>query len=299
MVLVDKPPGWTSHDVVGWLRARLRTRRVGHAGTLDPLATGLLPCLVGPATRLTRWLHGWPKTYVGQIVLGLETPTGDAEGVDLSAVEPVPLPPAAVLARARTALTGEIEQAPPAFSAKKLRGVPAHRIARRGGGPDLAPVRVTVHRLRFQRAGEGRLLFAARVSSGTYLRSLARDLGRLVGTGAFLASLRRTGIGPLRVRGAIRPLPRAERRAGQVEPPPELLAPECIPLPMPAARIGGREADRFRHGQALAPPPEVAGAPPGSMVRVLSSGVLVGIGELEADGRLRPRVVLPATGAGA
>ncbi|GAB4368411.1 MAG: tRNA pseudouridine(55) synthase TruB [Acidobacteriota bacterium] len=290
IVLVDKPPDWTSHDVVAWLRARLGVRRVGHAGTLDPLATGLLPCLVGPATRLTRWLHLWPKTYVGEIVLGLETPTGDAEGVDPGTLPAVPLPPAPVLERARRALEGEIEQVPPAFSAKKLRGTRAHRLARRGRELPLAPVRVTVHRLRLCRAGDGRLAFAARVSSGTYLRSLARDLGRLLGTGAFLARLRRTAVGPLRVRGAVRPLSRHERQAASGEPAPAVLPPEAIPLPLPDVGLAEEEVALFRHGRPVTCPglSAVEGA-----VRVLGpGGTLAGIGEAGADGRLQPRVVL-------
>ncbi len=292
-VLVDKPPGWTSHDVVGWLRARLGTRRVGHAGTLDPLASGLLPCLVGPATRLIRWLHAWPKSYVGEIVLGRETPTDDAEGLAPGDFTPPPLPPRLVLDTARQALTGTIEQVPPAFSAKKLRGIPAHRLARRGTGdaPVLAPVRVTIHRLRLQPVADGRLLFAARVSSGTYLRALARDLGRLLGTGAHLSRLRRTAIGPLRVRGAVRPLPREQRRAGAVEAPVPLLPAERIPLPLEDVVLDGEGVARFRQGRRVEPVAAPGG--PGAVRALDRGGALLGIGELTAGRQVRPRVVLP------
>ncbi len=242
LLLVDKPVGWTSHDVVAWARRGLATRRVGHGGTLDPLASGLLPLLVGPATRLVDTLHGWPKTYVGEVQLGLETPTGDFEGVDASAIAPPPLPPAAVLAAARRRLEGPQLQVPPAFSAKKIRGTPAHEIARHGGSVTLAAVPVTVHALRLAGRPGGRLAFAARVSSGTYIRTLARDLGRLCGTGGCLASLRRTAIGPLRVRGALRPRGPVERGSLRAA----LQPPEAVPLPLPTVRLDEAGADLFR-----------------------------------------------------
>ncbi|RMG44984.1 MAG: tRNA pseudouridine(55) synthase TruB [Acidobacteria bacterium] len=281
MILVDKPAGMTSHDVVQWVRRLLGTRRVGHAGTLDPLATGLLPCLVGPATRLVRFLHGWDKCYVGVIALGEETESGDAEGAE--GVRRARVPPAPVLRAAVSRLTGTILQTPPAFSAKKIGGQPAHRLARRGYRPALPPVRVTVHRLRLHPRPDGRLLFAARVSSGTYLRALARDLGRLLGTGAHLERLRRTGIGPLRVREAVRPGAEEAARG-------RLLPPEAIPLPFPTLPLGAAELGRFRSGQ-----PVPARAIPGraGWVRVLDpEGRLVGVGEWDGGGAIRPRVVI-------
>ncbi|NJN63494.1 MAG: tRNA pseudouridine(55) synthase TruB [Acidobacteria bacterium] len=284
-VLLDKPVGWTSHDAVAWLRARLRERRIGHAGTLDPLASGLLPCLVGPATRLVPYLHAWPKTYVGTIVLGLETPTGDAEGIDLSAVSRAPPPPRTVLERARRALTGRLLQTPPAYSAKKLRGTPAHEVARAGGEPILVPVPVVVHSLRLVTLPDGDLGFAARVSSGTYIRSLARDLGRILGTGAFLAGLRRTAIGPLRVRAALVPAGRNEPR------PPELAVQpiEELPLPIPDLQLDSLEVTRFGTGRSVENPRGWEGA-----VRVLTGeGTMLGIGMADRDrGVVAPRVVL-------
>lgn len=281
LVLVDKPAGWTSHDVVAWLRRSLGVRRIGHAGTLDPLATGLLPCLVGPATRLVRFLHLWPKSYVGVIALGEETPSGDAEqarGASAAAT-----PPAAVLAAAVARLTGDYLQTPPAYSAKKLGGTPAHRLARRGFAPDLPPVPVTVHRLRVHPVDGGRLLFAARVSSGTYLRALARDLGRLVGTGAHLERLRRTGIGPLRVREA-RP-PAGDPTAI------ELLPLEAIPLPMPTVALSAEERTAFLAGRTLPCAAEETG---GGWRRIVDrEGRLLGVAERVAGRRLQPRVVLP------
>lgn len=292
IVLIDKPTTWTSHDVVGWLRARLGVRRIGHSGTLDPLASGLLPCLVGSCTRLVDYLHDWPKSYVGVIVLGHETPTGDAEGLDDAERAPrVPTPPSDVLERARLQVTGEIAQVPPAFSAKKLRGIPSHRLARSGRAAPLAPSRVTVHRLRLRRLDDGRLAFAARVSSGTYLRSLARDLGRLLGTGAFLDGLRRTGIGPLRVRAALRPRPR-----GEEQPTVALGEPASIPLPMPTACLDAEGAERFAHGRGIEISENETHSKQGPRRVVDERGRLLGVAERTQHGQLRPRVVLVSPG---
>lgn len=292
LVLVDKPPGLTSHDVVARVRRALGVRRVGHAGTLDPFASGLLPCCVGRATRLVQYLQLWSKSYVGVIALGEETPTGDTETACGGA--PAPVPPAATLAAARRRLTGTYPQVPPLFSAKKVGGIPAHRLARQGGTPELTPVTVTVHALRLQRHAEGRLRFAARVSSGTYLRTLARDLGRICGTGAHLQVLRRTRIGPLSVRGAAR-LQSAEDLARL---PDAMLPVEAIPLPLPKAPVDGASAGRFLHGQTVA-----CSLPPGSdvgQVRVVGpDSRLLGIGEIAGRDRVRPRAVLldpPAAG---
>ncbi len=286
LLLVDKPPGWTSHDVVAWARPRLGTRRIGHAGTLDPLATGLLPLLVGPATRLLDYLHGWPKTYVGEIVLGHESETGDLEGLPADFTAAAPLPPRAVLAAARARLTGVQWQVPPAYSAKKQAGTPAHVLARRGRVPVLPAARVVVHGLRLAPAGPGRLRFAARVSSGTYIRALARDLGRLLGTGACLALLRRTGIGPLRVREALT----ADRGLAAGDVLPRLLRCEEIPLPLPTAVLDAAGVALFANGRAVPWPGRET--PAAAAVRVLGpAGTLLGIA-LPAPDALQPRVVL-------
>jgi len=285
LLLVDKPEGKTSHDVVAWARRRLGTRRVGHAGTLDPFATGLLPCLVGPATRLAQYLQSWAKTYVGVIALGLESPTGDVEGVDPASRPEPPLPGPVVLQAAAERLSGSYLQAPPAFSAKKVGGVRSHRLARRGFEVPLEPVRITVHRLRLVPAEGARLLFAAEVSSGTYIRGLARDLGRILGTGAYLESLRRTGVGPLRVRGAVRPTPGEEG----IDREPLLSPLASIPLRLPDVALDDAGARSFGAGRPV-PGPE--GALSG-LVRALGPGRwLAGIGEIDAGGWLAPRTVL-------
>ncbi|MBP7146178.1 MAG: tRNA pseudouridine(55) synthase TruB [Acidobacteria bacterium] len=283
LLLVDKPALLTSHDVVAAVRRALGERRVGHAGTLDPLATGLLPCAVGRATRLVRFLQSWPKTYTGCIVLGVETATGDAESAP-EHVAPVPLPPPHVLAAALRRLTGTYLQQPPPYSAKKIGGIPAHRIARQGFAPRIAPVPVTVHRFRVEPRPPNRLAFAARVSSGTYIRSLAVDLGRLLGVGAYLERLRRTAIGPLRVRAAVGlPLP---GRGALLD---RLLSPEQIPLPLPAIVLDPAGEADFRHGRTV----PIGAHPPGTVRVLTSAGALAGLARVDDSGGLRPQVVFP------
>lgn len=285
LLLLDKPAGMTSHDAVVWLRHRLSHKKVGHAGTLDPLATGLLPLFVGHTTRLTDLLHAWPKTYTGLIVLGRETPTGDREGIEGERIPLCPLPPTQVIEEARRRLTGEIWQQPPSFSARKIGGMPAYKIARQGFEPVLAPSKVMVFKLRLVPERGGRIRFAARVGSGTYIRSLARDLGRILGTGAYLGALRRTGIGPLRVREAWSPSG-GDREVWESR----LLAPQDIPLPCPEIQLGSEDLAAFRHGRSLS-----GFCVEGEVVRILTpAGGLAGIGECSAEGTLHPRIVFPA-----
>jgi tRNA pseudouridine55 synthase len=228
--------------------------------------------------------------------LGAESPTGDVEGLDGALPPAVPTPPAAVVLAAEERLRGTYLQQPPAFSAKKIGGVRAHRLARRGYEAPLAPVPVTVHRLRLVRAAGGRIHFAAEVSSGTYLRSLARDLGRLLGTGAYLAALRRTGIGPLRVRQALRPA----WETGCPGIADRVLGLEAIPLRLPTVvldRDGGR---LFSQGRPVPGPP---GAVVGTVRALDAAGLLLGVAEVAVGGDLAPRTVLreadPSTEGGA
>lgn len=195
MVVVDKEPGWTSHDVVARVRRTFGQRRVGHAGTLDPDATGILLVGLGRATRLLRFLTALEKTYTAEIVLGVATHTLDASGEvvgtwDMGSVS---------LDDARTAaaaLTGEILQIPPMVSAVKMDGQPLHRLARRGEEVERAPRPVTVHRFEVSEGPEpGVLSVEVTCSSGTYVRVLAADLGAALGGGAHLRNLRRTRVG--------------------------------------------------------------------------------------------------------
>lgn len=209
-LLINKPAGVTSHDVVAAVRHTLASRfqlpvpRVGHAGTLDPLATGLLIIGVGRATKELGRFSKLPKTYEAEVTLDATSDTDDAEGAlrKISNTQ-LSIPKRDDIARALRSLTGAIEQVPPSYSAVKVGGVPAYRRARRGETVTLKPRRVTVH---------GATLLAYRfpllrvrwtVSSGTYIRALARDLGTALGTGAYLRALRRTAIGPILVADAL------------------------------------------------------------------------------------------------
>jgi len=193
VLIIDKPAGMTSHDVVNRVRRILGERAVGHLGTLDPMATGLLPLVVGSFTRLAQFYVASEKTYEGVIRFGFSTDTYDAEGAPTSPAQTVNLQLEqlqAVVDRFR----GAIEQTPPPFSAKKIHGVPAYKLARKSQPVELAPVQVEIKQFDIVNAEGDRLSFRARVSSGTYLRSVAHDMGQQMGCGAHLHSLRRTAV---------------------------------------------------------------------------------------------------------
>lgn len=288
LLLLDKPAGPTSHDVVSRLRRATRTRRIGHTGTLDPPATGLLALVLGRATRLARYLPDAPKVYVGSLRLGTTTSTDDATGEVVSRHEG-PLPdPEIVLAASRT-FRGPIRQRPPRVSARRVDGQRLYALARRGVEVDLASVEVVVERFDLTPTSDLSLYeFEAAVSSGTYIRSLARDLGDRLGCGGAVASLRRVSIGPLRVGDAIgldEALAAPARIAGRVLP----LA--AMPLAIPDARLAGAvEVARFRAGRPARCAP---GAPAdGAVVAVRDpAGAIVGVGSIE-EGLVRPRAVL-------
>ena len=217
-LLIDKPSGPTSHDVVAFARRLLETSRVGHTGTLDPLATGLLVLLIGPATRLARFVAGDEKEYLADIRLGFATPTYDAASLDDAAVVRYPIaddryPTREEIERVLPDFLGTFAQLPPAYSAKKVGGVRAYEMARNQEAVDLKPVEVTVRELELldtadigdptsgiERGGLVRLRVAA--SAGFYVRSLAHDLGQALGCGAHLEALRRTRAGQFRVEDA-------------------------------------------------------------------------------------------------
>jgi len=292
LVIVDKPGGMTSHDVVARIRRLAGTRKVGHAGTLDPMATGVLVVGVEKATRLLGFLTLTEKQYAATIRLGQSTSTDDAEGAvtgtgaaDVAAVTD------RQLAEAVTALTGEIQQVPPAVSAIKVGGQRAYRLTRAGAAPELKPRPVTVYEFTVTavRIQDGFLDVDAtvRCSSGTYVRALARDLGTSVGTGGHLTRLRRTGVGGYGLDQAHTLDQLAERF-------------EVLPLAQAAAaafpgrNLTADEARRLAHGGRLAPVTPVAGngvagtraptaayAPDGALIALLT----------EESGQARPLVV--------
>src|SRR5271165_5026527 len=193
VLIIDKPAGFTSHDVVARVRRILGQKAVGHLGTLDPLATGVLPLVLGNMTRLAQFYLGAEKTYEGVIRFGFATDTYDAEGEAVGEKQDSPLSLDQVRDLAGKFL-GKIQQTPPPFSAKKINGVPAYKLARKKKEVSLAPVEVEVKRLEISQLEDSRAHFVAQVASGTYLRSIAHEMGQLAGYGAHLESLRRTSV---------------------------------------------------------------------------------------------------------
>jgi tRNA pseudouridine55 synthase len=274
LLLADKPAGMTSHDVVALARRALGERRIGHAGTLDPFATGLLVLLVGRATRLLPYIDGEPKVYDATIRFGTETSTDDLTGEPTRSADP-PAPMAVDAAIAR--LTGVLEQDPPAFSAKQVGGRRAHAAARRGAPLALAPSTVVVHEWRIRAHREESLDVTVTCGAGTYERALARDLGRLAGSAAHLSALRRTRSGPFDIADAVAidgDLRRALRPAldGLGSLPVDVLSDDAL-----------RQVISGRAVPALAPGARAA--------LVDASRTLVAVAEREGE-RWQPRVVL-------
>jgi tRNA pseudouridine55 synthase len=193
VIILDKPAGWTSHDVVNRLRRILGQRSVGHLGTLDPLATGVLPLVTGSLTRLAQFYTASEKTYEGVIRFGFATNTYDADGDPIG--EPQSASPALdELQKLATHFLGVIEQVPPPFSAKKIHGIPAYKLARKQQEVVLKPVQVEIKEFLILSVEGDRACFRARVASGTYMRSVAHEMGQRLGSGAHLESLRRTAV---------------------------------------------------------------------------------------------------------
>ena len=276
-MLVDKPAGVTSHDVVNDARRGLRTRRIGHAGTLDPFATGLLVLLVGHATRLLPHLNSEPKVYRATIAFGAETDTDDVTG---SVTRTAGRPDASRVRESIGTLTGPIEQVPPAYSAKQVEGRRAYAAARRGEALTLAPVRVTVHAWEIRELSDERLDTVITCGGGTYIRALARDLGRRCDSAAHLASLRRLRSGSFDVANAISV---EALRAGTATPQPALAAVAHLP----AVTLSPDDVSHVRQGRTIA-----ATEGDGTAALVDATGVLVAIAESVGD-RWQPRVVLP------
>lgn len=251
ILLADKPSGLTSHDVVNAVRKATGERRVGHAGTLDPMATGLLVMLIGPATRLASYLTAAEKGYDATIAFGSATDTDDADG---AVVRQAPVPDALLdEARARellSQLVGASMQTPPAYSALKVAGQVAYKAARAGAALDVAarPVEVLQADLLGVDRSASAWQVAFRVSKGTYVRALARDLGERAGTAAHLAALRRTSSGALRVEDAVPFADLTSRNPGEVA---SLFADPLVALGLPTVEIDADAAARVSAGQAL------------------------------------------------
>jgi tRNA pseudouridine55 synthase len=290
MIVVDKPGGLTSHDVVNRLRRLANTRKVGHLGTLDPMATGVLPMVIGRATRLAQFFSSSAKTYEATIQFGWSTDTYDREGSPTS--EPVtPGFTHTELEAALERFRGTFLQIPPPFSAKKISGTPAYRLARKQIAVELQHVEVQVFALHLREFTAGTARIAVRCSPGTYLRSIAHDLGRELGCGAFLSALRRTVSGEFtetesRTLEALEQLA-CEHVLDQALIPVASLLPE-----IPAATVDALTAGQIRHGKdfRLSPFADRAGS---KYVRALSpEGDLIAIGEVRLPNLYHPVLVL-------
>jgi tRNA pseudouridine55 synthase len=274
LLLVDKAPGITSHDVVDRFRRRTRIKKVGHTGTLDPLATGLLMLCVGRTTRLQSYLMGMEKTYMGEIQFGWATDSYDATGEPASAPEAVDVStidfPALVIP-----FTGELDQMPPQFSAKKVGGVRAYEAARKGETVALTTKKVTVHEFSILGVESSVVRFRVRSSAGTYVRSLAHELGIAAGVPAHLKSLRREAIGGFKASDAI-PFDRMrEASVDELLAPPHFQTLDDIDLPLQKLRVDFTQEAKLLQGQSV----------------IMIPGVPVKRGELVALGNPKDELV--------
>ncbi len=277
LLLVDKPVGPTSHDVVQAARRALKERRIGHTGTLDPAATGLLLLCIGKATRLQQYLLAWEKTYHGEIRLGWGTTTYDSEGEPLAPPRHVPQLGEPALTELSARFSGELQQLPPPYSAKKTGGRKFYELARAGEAVPREAKRVFVKSMELEASGVDRLGFRVTCSSGTYLRSLAHDIGETLGCGGHLASLRRMRIGPWHVEDAVGAEVLANR-PHEIDPRAFVTLAAAI-LPFPEVTLNPTAMDHFAHGQEVVVREAEGGFTPGCPVAVRDrGGELVGVG---------------------
>ncbi|HEY3091569.1 MAG TPA: tRNA pseudouridine(55) synthase TruB [Vicinamibacterales bacterium] len=294
VLVIDKPEGPTSHDVVVMARRALGEKRVGHTGTLDPLATGVLPLVFGRATRLVRFLTASDKTYDATVLFGVTTDTLDVTGEETSRSGASPSREA--LVAALRSFEGEQMQVPPAYSAKKVGGRRAYDFARQDEPVELAAVPVRVSRLELVEYGNNRCRVTLTCSAGFYVRALVRDLGERLGTGATLEALRRTRSGEFTIDEAI-PLDALEPAdPGSPVPDPGLIPMERLLPDFPAVTVTAEGLTRVSHGQHVRPV-DVSGAMPSDSsgwVRLLDAGgALVALGTPQrVSGFLHPEVVL-------
>jgi tRNA pseudouridine55 synthase len=289
LLVIDKPLGMTSRAAVDraqrWFR---RGTKLGHTGTLDPLATGVLVLCVGHATRLTEFVQEMPKTYVAEVTLGARSATDDGEGPITPVAVPVPPDRPAVDAALQTFI-GLVAQVPPAFSAAKLGGQRSYDVARRGGSAELSPRTVRIDRIDVLEYRYPVLRLEVRCGKGTYIRSLARDVGEGLGCGGYVSSLRRTQVGPL-----------VPDQAVPLDADPEAARARLLPVAaavvgLPSVTVDEVAQSRFRSGQSVtyfARGGEVVG--PDSMVAVFdAANDVIGVGRTDESGRfVRPSKVL-------
>ncbi|MCA1580742.1 MAG: tRNA pseudouridine(55) synthase TruB [Acidobacteria bacterium] len=302
LILIDKPGGLTSHDVVERARRATGVPRIGHSGTLDPMATGLLLLCAGGAARLQGFFTLLDKSYEGTIRLGLATATYDREGEPLGPEKDASGIGAAEIEASASPFRGEFLQSPPPYSAKKVKGRKFYEMARRGEEVPVLPKKVRVSELVLSPPAGGRIQFSISCSSGTYIRSIAHAIGQSLGCGAHLESLRRTRIGDFRVQEAValelfESLPAGERLS-----PPHALPLSRVPFPFERLRLASLEAWKVRKGQSI-PARGVASAD-GSWVTLLGPGdEMVALAQVSPIGQggvsiLKPRIVLAEEAGG-
>jgi tRNA pseudouridine55 synthase len=289
VLVIDKPAGMTSHDVVHRVRRIVNERSVGHLGTLDPMATGVLPLVLGKLTRLAQFYTSSDKEYEGDIQFGFATTTYDAEGEQVGEKE-CDAAAALKVEQVRAAgerFRGEMEQMPPAFSAKKVQGVPAYKLARSNKPVELKPVPVTVHDFEICGLADGRAQFRAHVSSGTYVRCIAHELGQALGVGAHLASLRRTASGEFRVEDAVTLERLADATLSGLEE--VLVHPRRLLPAMPCVTAAENAVAMIRNGRAVNLP-ELSRAKQVKVFR--GQRELIAIASRVAGSLFQPKVVL-------
>jgi tRNA pseudouridine55 synthase len=279
-LLLDKPLGLSSNAALQKAKRLLGAAKAGHAGTLDPLASGLLLLLFGEATKFAGPLLDADKAYLATLKLGERTTTGDAEG-EIVEEKPVKVGEKA-LADVLQRFRGDIEQVPPMHSALKHKGTPLYRLARRGEQVERAPRPVRISGLSVERFDPPSLVLSVACSKGTYIRTLAEDIGAALGCGAHLASLRRTASGRFRIEDAVtleslQQMP-GEEREQCLHPLPALLE------GLPRAELGAADEARLRQGQAL----QVSGLRPGLCAVVRPDGAVIGLGAADGEGGLKP-----------
>ena len=296
LFLIDKPEGLTSHDVVERVRKATGVARIGHSGTLDPMATGLLLLCAGGAARLQGFFTLMDKTYEGTIRLGRATTTYDREGEAVGPDRDASGVTAAMVADAASAFRGEFLQSPPPYSAKKVGGRKFYEMARKGEAVPSLPKKVRVTSLAFGEPVEGRLPFSIACSSGTYIRSIGSELGEKLGCGAHLETLRRTRIGEFRVEDAV-----TLERFEAFSPAERVAAPHAMPLsrvpfPFPRVQLASLEAWKIRRGQAV--PARGLNARDGDWVTLVGpADDMLALGQVNPIGdrgvaMIKPRIVL-------
>jgi tRNA pseudouridine55 synthase len=287
VMVVDKPAGWTSHDVVARMRHLLGERSIGHLGTLDPMATGVLPLVLGRMTRLAQFYTASEKSYEGAIRLGVATDTYDCDGDAVGLPQEVNVTLEEVRLAAASFL-GHIQQEPPPFSAKKIKGVPAYKLARKRQAVELKPVQVEVKELTVLHLDGDLVNFRCRVSSGTYVRSLGHELGQKLGIGAHLVSLSRTAVAEFSLEQS-RTMEQivvavSQGRIAELMVHPRLLLPD-----MPSVTADDEAVGKIRHGRTVNLPELSRSA----LVKVFAGQTeLVCIASRVAGTLFHPKVVL-------